>query len=612
MELVECVPNFSEGRDRGVIDEITVEIESVEDVELKDVDMGADMNRTVVTFVGSPDGVKEAALRAIKKASEIIDMSKHKGSHPRMGATDVCPFVPVRGVTMGDCVEIAKEVGERVGDELGIPVYLYEEAATEEKRENLATVRSGEYEGLEGKLKDPEWKPDFGPADYTETVKKSGATVIGAREFLIAYNINLNTRQTKIAWDIAFDIRDRGRAKRAGSLDNHYWKGEVVRYEDGKFPCGECDFAAESFAEVHEHTEKEHGYCLEDFLIEYYDYDIENLEGKAVKKKGKFDHCKAIGWYVDEYKRAQISINLTNYKETPIHAVYDEAKKLARNMGVEVTGSEVVGLVPYKALLDSGRYYLEKQNQPTGIPEQDIIEVAIQSLGLRDVSEFDPDEKLIGTPVVREEDLIAMRTDEFVHEVSRDSSTPGGGSIAALAGSLGAALTSMVCNLSTGGRGTEEQDEVLIPAAEKAQELKDKLLKAVDEDTNAFDDYVAAKKMPKSTPEEKEKRKKAMEEGLKHAVEVPMETARLSAEVFDIAMKASEHGKSSAISDALVSAQMAYSGVHGGIANVKINLKDLSDEEFIEEKIKECSELEKVSKEKLEKIINAISPKLSP
>lgn len=612
MELVECVPNFSEGRDRGVIDEITVEIESVEDVELKDVDMGADMNRTVVTFVGSPDGVKEAALRAIKKASEIIDMSKHKGSHPRMGATDVCPFVPVRGVTMGDCVEIAKEVGERVGDELGIPVYLYEEAATEEKRENLATVRSGEYEGLEGKLKGPEWKPDFGPADYTETVKKSGATVIGAREFLIAYNINLNTRQTKIAWDIAFDIRDRGRAKRVGSLDNHYWKGEVVRYEDGKFPCGECDFAAESFAEVHEHTEKEHGYCLEDFLIEYYDYDIENLEGKAVKKKGKFDHCKAIGWYVDEYKRAQISINLTNYKETPIHAVYDEAKKLARNMGVEVTGSEVVGLVPYKALLDSGRYYLEKQNQPTGIPEQDIIEVAVQSLGLRDVSEFDPDEKLIGTPVVREEDLIAMRTDEFVHEVSRDSSTPGGGSIAALAGSLGAALTSMVCNLSTGGRGTEEQDEVLIPAAEKAQGLKDKLLKAVDEDTNAFDDYVAAKKMPKSTPEEKEKRKKAMEEGLKNAVEVPMETARLSAEVFDIAMKASEHGKSSAISDALVSAQMAYSGVHGGIANVKINLKDLSDDEFIEEKIKECSELEKVSKEKLEKIINAISPKLSP
>ncbi|MFO7991316.1 MAG: glutamate formimidoyltransferase [Thermoplasmata archaeon] len=612
MELVECVPNFSEGRDRGVIDEITGEIESVEDVELKDIDMGADMNRTVVTFVGSPDGVKEAAFRAIKKASEIIDMSKHKGSHPRMGATDVCPFVPVSGVTMEDCVDIAKEVGERVGDELGIPVYLYEEAATEEKRENLATVRSGEYEGLEEKLKDPEWKPDFGSADHTDTVKKSGATVIGTREFLIAYNINLNTRQTKIAWDIAFDIRDRGRAKRGGSPDNHYWKGEVVRYEEGKFPCGECDFIAESFAEVHEHTEKEHGYCLEDLLIEYYDYDIENLEGKAVKKKGKFDHCKAIGWYVDDYKRAQISINLTNYKETSIHAVYDEAKRLARNMGVEVTGSEIVGLVPYKALLDSGKYYLKKQNQPTGIPEQDIIEIAIQSLGLRDVSEFDPDEKLIGGPVVKEEDLIAVRTDEFIHEVSRDSSTPGGGSIAALSGSLGAALTSMVCNLSTGGRGTEEQDEVLMPAAEKAQELKDELLKAVDEDTNAFDDYVAAKQMPRSTSEEKKRRKKAMEEGLKHAVEVPMDTARLSAEVFDIAMKAAEHGKSSAVSDALVSALMAHSGVLGGIANVKINLKDLDDHEFIEEKLKECEELEKESKEKLEKIIKTIEPKLSP
>lgn len=610
MKLVECVPNFSEGRDQSIIDEITGEIKSVEDTELKDIDMGSDTNRTVVTFVGSPEGVKEAAFKAIKKASELIDMSKHEGSHPRMGATDVCPFVPVRGVTMEDCVEIANEVGEKVGEELDIPVYLYENAATEEKRENLATIRSGQYEALDEKLENPDWRPDYGPAEWNDHTKKTGATVIGAREFLIAYNIDLNTKNKKIAWDIALEMRRRGRAKRENSPDQHYWKGKIVRYDEDEFPCGECDFVGETFEEVHEHTEKEHGYSLEEFLEKEYGYDITDLEGKAVKQRGNFDHCKAIGWYVDEYNRAQISINLTNYKKTNLHDVYEFARDRARKMGARVTGSEIVGLAPYDALLRTGKYYLEKMNQSTGIPEQDIIETAIQSLGLKDVAEFDPEEKLIGGPVTPEDALVEMKINEFTDEVSRDSSTPGGGSIAALSGSIGAALSSMVCNLSTGGRGTADIDELLMPVADEAQELKDKLMDAVDEDTNAFDKYMEAKKMPKSTEEEREKRKKAMQEGLKHAVEVPMDTAKTSAKVIDLAKKAAKHGKKDAVSDALVSAQMAYSGIVGGIANVKINLGDIKDEEFKEEMLDECDRLEEEYKEKLDRVIEIAEDRL--
>ncbi len=603
MKLVECVPNFSEGRDESVIKEITDVIETSEGVEVKDVDMGEDTNRTVVTFVGPPDGVKNSAFKAIKKASELIDMSKQEGSHPRMGATDVCPFVPVRDVSMEDCVELAKELGERVGNELDIPVYLYEEAATEKKRENLATVRSGEYEALDEKLTDPEWEPDYGPAEWNNKVKKTGATVIGAREFLIAYNINLNTKNKKIAWDIALQIRKRGRAKRKESPDQHYWKGDIVRYEENKFPCGECDFLGETFEEVQEHTMEEHDYDLKGFLEKHYDYDIENLEGKAVKKRGEFDHCKAIGWYVDEYERAQVSINLTNYKKTSLHEVFDFASERAEKMGVRVTGSEIVGLAPYDALLRTGKYYLEKMNLPTGVPEQDIIETAIQSLGLRDVSEFDPEKKLIGGPVKPEEALVDMKVDEFVHEVSRDSSTPGGGSIAALSGSIGAALSSMVSNLSTGGRGTEDVDPELKPLAVKAQQLKADLLRSVDRDTEAFDKYMEAKKMPKSTEEERKKRKKAMEEGLKHAIDVPMKTAKKSAEVIELAETASKYGKKAAVSDALVAAQMAYSGVIGGIANVKINLGDIEDEEFIEKKLEECEQLKEKYRKKKEQVI---------
>ena len=609
MKLVECVPNFSEGKDKRIIDGITREICSVDDVTLKDVDMGADMNRTVVTFVGTPEGVEEAAFRGIKAAHELIDMGKQKGSHPRMGATDVCPFVPVEGVSMEECVEMAKRLGKRVGDELGIPVYLYEEAATEEKRRNLAVIRSGEYEGLDKKLKDPAWKPDFGSSEYTDVVKRSGATVIGAREFLIAYNININTRQTKIAWDIAFEIREKGRAKRDGGADGHYWKGEIVRYGDDAYPCGECDFIGGSFQEVASHTEKEHGYNLKEFLEEHYDYDVDNLKGKAVKKKGMFDHCKAIGWFVDDFDRAQISINLTDYKVTSVYDVYEAAKEVARDMGVSITGSEIVGLIPYKALLEAGLHYLRKQHQPTGIPYMDILETAVQSLGLRDVSDFELEEKVIGLPTVPGEALISLPTHEFVHELSRDSATPGGGSVAALSGAMGAGLLSMVCNLSTGGRDTEEIDPILMPVADEIQELKDALLKAVDEDTDAFDDYMAAKKMPQGTKEEKAYRNKAMEEGLKKAVEVPFQTARLSSRLIDLAETVARYGKASAASDALVGAQMAFSGIVGGIANVRINLKDLEDKEYVTSMEKQCVTLQDEYLDKLHKVIETVNKK---
>ncbi len=610
MKLVECVPNFSEGKNKVVIDQITREIETVEGVELKDVDMGADMNRTVVTFVGPPEAVEEAAFKAIRQASELIDMSTHKGSHPRIGATDVCPFVPVDGITMDDCVELARRVGKRVGDELNLPVYLYEGAATRENRKNLAVVRSGQYEGLNEKLSDPEWKPDFGPSEYTDRVKKSGATVIGAREFLIAYNINLNTREKKIATDIAFELREKGRAKRDGGPDGHYWKGEIVRYDDNHYPCGECEFIGETFSEVDRHTLDEHGYSLKELLEEEYNYNVKKLKGKAVKKRGKFQHCKAIGWFVSDYDRAQISINLTNYKVTSLQDVYEEAKKIADEMGVSVTGSELIGLVPYRALLEAGKFYLERQGRSTGIPYIDILETAVQSLGLRDVSDFDITEKLIGLPTASEKDLISMHVDGFVHELSRDSATPGGGSVAALSGAMGAGLLSMVCNLSIGDRGTEDKDVILIPVADELQELKDALLQAVDEDTRAFDGYMAAKQLPKGTSEERKRRKNAMEEGLKKAVEVPLRTAELSSRVIEIAEDVALHGKSSAASDALVGAQMAFSGIVGGIANVRINLGDMDDKDYTVSVDERCGKMHDEYLEMLHNVIEIVEKRL--
>ncbi len=591
-QIVECVPNFSEGRNMKVINEITSVIKDTPEVELKDVDPGEATNRTVVTFVGTPDGVIEAAFRAIKRASEVIDMTKQKGAHPRFGATDVCPFVPVEGVTMDDCVELAKKLGKRVGEELGIPVYLYEYAASIPKRKNLAYVRKGEYEGLPEKFKDPEMAPDFGP---TEFIPKTGAIAIGAREFLIAYNVTLNTKFKKYATDLAFELREKGRSVRTGNIEPYYFRGKLLKYRKDSLPCAECDFVTDDFDKLEEHYVAEHGFSIEKLLAEHGTYR-KNLIGRSVKTPGIFKKTKAIGWFVEEYGRAQISINLTNYKITAPHEVLEKARELAATRGLIVTGSEIVGLVPYQAMLMAGKYYLDKQEQSTGVPESDIIKAAIFSMGLNDVAPFDPEEKIIGMPKVPDDALVAMKCNDFVDEVSRDSAAPGGGSVAALAGSLGAALASMVSNLTVPKMKDPKKAKPYVDIAEKAQELKKKLVDAVDEDTQAFNDYLKAMRMPKKTDEEREAREKAIQAGLKTAVQVPLGTARNSLEAMKLARDIAETGNLPSVSDVAVGAQMAYSGVTGGILNVLINLGDITDKEFIEEMKSKCEELKATAK----------------
>ncbi len=604
--IVECVPNFSEGRDKSVIDQITAEIKKVSGVKLLSAEMGADVNRTVVTFIGSPDGVKEAAFNAIKKAAELIDMSKHKGAHPRMGATDVCPFVPVNDITMAECVEISREVAKRVGEELKIPVYLYEESATSPERRSLATIRAGEYEALPKKLKDPKWKPDFGPAEFNP---RSGATVIGAREFLIAYNINLNTRDKQLAMDIAFDLREKGRSVRSGNIHPVYMRGDLVKYRENHFPCGSCDFIGKTFEETRAHCQKEHDYDPRD-LLDLHGSDTDNPVGWSVKKPGKFKFVRAIGWYVAEYGRAQITMNLTNYKVTPPHVVLEEARKMAAERGLVVTGSEIVGLVPFQAIYDAGKFYLKQQGKPTGIPVTDVIETAIQSMGLNDVSPFDPKEKILGLPENSPDALVEMKTCELVHEVSRDTPAPGGGSIAALAGSLGAALASMVSTLTVGKKGYEKVEADLLAVAEKAQEVKDKLLKAVDDDTNAFNAYMEATRLPKSTPEEKQRREAAIQEGLKQAVQVPLNTARLSSEALRLCAEAVEKGNVNSVTDAGVGAQIAYTGVLGGVFNVLINLGQITDDAFKDDMRRTCKKLETDAKGLLEQTLATVREKM--
>ena len=449
-KLIECVPNFSEGQRPEIIKLITDEIEKVEGARLLDVDPGYDMNRTVVTFIGTPEAVKVAAFNAIKKASDLIDMSKHKGSHPRMGATDVCPFVPVSGITTEECIELSKEVAKRVGEELNIPVYLYEKSATRPERENLAKVRQGEYEALEEKLKKPEWKPDFGSAEFNA---KSGATVIGVREFLIAYNINLNTRELLHATDIAFELREKGRSARALNDTPFYYKStEILKYDKGNYPCGNEDqFVGKNIDETIKHCKEVHNYDLVE-LLELNGIDMKKPEGQSVKVPGKFKHCKAIGWMVPKYDRAQISINLTNYKVTSMHHVLEETRRLAIERGLVVTGSEVVGMVPFPALLESGKFYLKNQHRSIGVPVNDILNTAVQSLGLNDVSKFKIEERVLGLPKNLENALVELKLNDFVDEVSRESPAPGGGSIAALAGALGASLSSMVSNLTANKR----------------------------------------------------------------------------------------------------------------------------------------------------------------
>jgi glutamate formiminotransferase/formiminotetrahydrofolate cyclodeaminase len=538
MKLVECVPNFSEGRNREKISAITKEIKSTPQVNLLDVDPGESTNRTVVTFIGSPEGVKEAAFKAIKKAAEVLDMSKHKGAHSRMGATDVCPFVPVSGVTMEDCIQLAQELGERVAKELGIPVYLYEEAAQKPERRNLSNIRTGEYEGLSEKLKDPEWAPDYGKPVFNP---KAGATVIGAREFLIAYNINLNTRDRRLAHEIALNLRERGRAKRDKD-------GNIVR----------------------------------------------DAEGKTIKIPGKFKAVKAVGWYIEDYEIAQISINFINYKITPPHVVFDETIKEAEKIGLRVTGSELVGLIPKEALLMAGRHYLTKQGKSPGVPEEDLIKTAVSSLGLDDVAPFDPQKKIIEYQFKEvESSLLDFNLREFANELSVDSPAPGGGSTAALCGALSASLSSMVSNLTVGKKEYKNVQKDVKEIAVKAQSLKDEFLRAVDLDTIAFNKLMEAYRLPKKTEEQKEERAQAVEKALKEATLVPFGVLEKSIKALDLAREIALKGNKNSLSDAGVAGLTAQAAAEGGYYNIKINLPNLQDNKFKSKIKKQAASLKK-------------------
>jgi glutamate formiminotransferase/formiminotetrahydrofolate cyclodeaminase len=517
----------------------------------------------------------EGAFQTVKRAAEVIDMSRHKGEHPRMGATDVVPFVPVSGVTMEDCAEMARKVGRRIGEELKIPVYLYEHAASKPERRNLARVRSGEYEGLKEKLQDGEWAPDFGPSAFNA---RAGATAVGAREFLIAYNINLNSTDRRYANEIAYEIRERGRWKRVGNTEPFYYKGDVVDFaEDGTYPCGNCDFVGESFGALETHYAEVHG---GDLGARYEDLEIDPHDPKGhVFKDGRFRNVKAIGWVIDEYNRAQISMNLTNYKVSPPHEVLDAAREEARKRGIVLTGSEIVGLIPFDAIRESGRYYRKKMMKSTGIPVPDLVETAIQSMGLRDVAPFDPKEKILALPAV-EGPLVNKATYDFVDEVSRDTPAPGGGSVSALAGALGAALGAMVANLSIGKGEYDDRYEALCALADRAQEVKEALVRGVDEDTQAFDSVIQGMRMPKDTPDEREARDAAIQEGYKTATLVPLDTVKRCRDALAICREMVTQAPRDMMSDVGTGALVARAGLIGAAYNVRINLQSIKDEDW--------------------------------
>ncbi len=532
-QLIECVPNISEGRDSKIIEIVSQIVETVEGVKLLDVDPGKATNRTVITFVGEPEPVIEAAFRLIKKASELIDMSKHSGEHPRFGATDVCPLVPISGISLKETAKYAHKLGERVGKELGIPGYFYETAAKEEKRKNLASCRSGEYEGLANKLSDPNWKPDFGPAKFSDHVARTGATAISARDFLIAYNVNLNTTSTRRANAIAFDIREAGRVKREGNPVT------------GK--------------------------------------KVLDKNGEPVRIPGKLKAVKGIGWYIEEYGIAQISYNLTNISITSMHQVFDESCKAALKRGIRVTGSELIGLIPLKAMLDAANFYLKKQERSLGISESEKIKIAVKSLGLDDLKPFDPEEKIIEYMLEDDEKkLIDYKLDDFADETAAESMAPGGGSIAAYVGALGVSLGTMVANLSAHKPGWDDKWEFFSKWAEKGQTYKNRLLFLVDEDTSAFNKIIDGFRMPKGTDDEKKARARAIEEATKYATEIPfrvMETAFSSMEVMQAMIK---DGLQTSLSDAGVGILCARTAVVGAYFNVKINAKDIKDRNFAE------------------------------
>ncbi|MBT8262500.1 MAG: glutamate formimidoyltransferase [Bacteroidia bacterium] len=530
-QLIECVPNISEGRDSVKINSIANIVETVEGVKLLDIDPGKATNRTVITFVGEPEPVIEAAFLLIKKASELIDMSKHSGEHPRFGATDVCPLVPIRNISLEETAVFAHKLGERVGKELGIPGYFYENAAKEEKRKNLASCRSGEYEGLPKKLSDPDWKPDFGPAEFNELVSKTGATAISARDFLIAYNVNLNTTSTRRANAIAFDIREAGRVKREGNPIT------------GK--------------------------------------KVLDKNGEPVRIPGKLKAVKGIGWYIEEYGIAQISYNLTNISITSMHVAFDETCKAAEERGLRVTGSELIGLIPLQAMLDAADYFLIKQQRSLGIAESEKIKIAIKSLGLDDLKPFNMKEKIIEYMLDSEEKkLIDLKLNDFADETAGESMAPGGGSISAYVGSLGVALGTMVANLSAHKAGWDDKWETYSKWAEKGQAYMSKLLFLVDEDTNAFNKIIDGFRMPQGSDEEKATRAEAIETATKYATEIPfqvMETAHDSMEVMQAMLK---EGLQTSLSDAGVGVLCARAAVIGAYFNVRINAKDIKDRKF--------------------------------
>ena len=527
--IIECVPNFSEGNDLTIIKQITDQIETVKGVRLLNVDPGKATNRTVVTFVGNPESIIEAAFLAIKKAGELIDMSKHTGAHPRMGATDVCPLIPISNISMEETAKFAQQLAERVGKELQIPVYLYEAAQPDKTRNNLSVIRAGEYEGFFKKIKESQWKPDFGPAMFDA---KRGGTVIGARDFLVAYNINLNTTSTRRANAIAFDVREAGR-------------------------------------------------------------NVE-VNGLKVNKPGTLKSVKAIGWFIEEYGVAQISMNLTNINVTPVHIAFDEVCKKADARGIRVTGSELVGLVPLNALLDAGKYFLRKQQRSTGVSEKELIKIAVKSMGLDELGPFKPEERIIEYMLRSKEEskLIGTTLAEFANETASESPAPGGGSIAAYVGALGVSLAGMVANLSAHKKGWDDRWEEFSNWADIAQKYKDELLTLVDADTRAFNQIMTAFSLPKSTEEEKTIRSKAIQDATKYAIEIPFKVMQVSYNSLDVIKAMVRTGNPNSVSDAGVGALCARSAVMGAFMNVRINAAGCEDKDFVSEMLKQGHEIE--------------------
>lgn len=551
-QLIECVPNFSEGRDMEIIKQITDEIESVAGVRLLDVDPGRDTNRTVVTFIGEPLAVCEAAFRAVKKAAKVIDMSKHTGAHPRMGATDVCPLIPVAGITMEETVVYARGLAERIGTELSLPVFCYEEAAFEERRKNLASVRAGEYEGLKKKLTDPSWKPDFGPARFDT---HTGAVIVGARDFLVAFNVNLNTTSVRRANAIAFDVRERGREKREGDSVT----GKVVK----------------------------------------------DADSNPVMIPGSLKSVKAIGWYIPEYGFAQISMNLTNIGVTPVHIAFDEVCKKADERGVRVTGSELVGLIPLKAMLDAGRYFLHKQQRSAGVSDEELVMTAVRSMGLSELKPFNPDEKIIEYMLKdkKQRKLIDMSLSAFVWETSSESPAPGGGSISAALGAMGAALGVMVANLSSHKRGWDTRWEEFAAWAEQGVQIQKRLLELVDEDTNAYNAILMAFEMAKGNDEEKAARAAAVEEATKQASLVPLTVMQEAVKTFELLSEMIKKGNPNSVTDAAVGVLATRACIRGAFLNVQVNVKGLKDRVFVEDLLTRGREIERLAAASEEELI---------